>query len=261
MIRSRKARWSTRAMLALASAVVLGLAATSSAMPPLGSGSGIGVNITASPARARPGDTVTFRVTVTNRFYPRFLDVSVKSSVPSCDRASLGPLNINTSSKPYTCTVRGESGGHLVTVTATGKLSAGQDISYGYGYGYGFGNDEVTGWATAKYTVTPKQGESPYASPPSSKSPSPSISRSGTASPSSSRSWSASPLPRASTPSSSTSVSVTPSRTVLASGSPSSRLPFTGGSTPIGPLAAGALGLLAAGGVLVILTRRRRMTG
>jgi LPXTG-motif cell wall-anchored protein len=210
-------------MLALAPAVVFGLAT----MPPAAAapGDGIGVDITASPMKVHPGDKVTFTVTVTNKFDEKFLDVSVSSSESSCDRASLGALDINKSVS-YKCTAEAPAkvGEHTVTVTATAKLGHGQDT------GYGPNSDKLTGKAKVKYTVTPKQTENP--------SPNPSLS--GTASPSPSKS---------------------PMRSPSASGSMAPQLPKTGSSTPIGLLMAGAFGLLGAGSVLLILARRRRITG
>jgi LPXTG-motif cell wall-anchored protein len=232
-------------MLALAPAVVFGMAT----MPPAAAapGDGNGVDITASPIRVHPGDKVTFKVTVTNNFDEKFRDVSINSSVSSCDRPSLGALDINESVS-YKCTTTAPErvGDHAVTVTATAKLDHGRDT------GYGHNNDKVTGKAKVKYTVGPEQSESPSPSPSHSKSPSPSSSSSSPPSP-------LHPKSPSTPPSGQASPSPSESYTWSASLSPAWRLPTTGSSTPVGLLTAGAFGLLAAGGVLLILVRRRRI--
>jgi LPXTG-motif cell wall-anchored protein len=234
-------------MLAFAPAVVFGMATMPLAAAAPGDGSG--VDITASPIKVHPGDKVTFTVTVTNNFDEKFRDVSINSSVSSCDRPSLGALDINESVS-YKCTTTAPEnvGDHTVTVTATAKLDHGRDT------GYGHNNDKVTGMAKVKYTVGPEQNESPSPSPSHSKSPSPSPSHPKSSSPNPSASPSTSP-------SGETYPSPSLSSTWSGSLSPARQLPTTGSSTPIVLLTAGAFGLLAAGGVLLILARRRRING
>jgi LPXTG-motif cell wall-anchored protein len=200
-------------------------------MSPALAASGVGVTITAAPEKVKPGETVTFTVTVTNNFDKKFDDVSVSAvGANDCNRTSLGPLDINSSTQ-YTCTKTAENqpGGHVVKVTATAKVSGGYK--------------SPKGEASVRYKVK-TETETP--------SPSPSTSQT-----------SSSPSP-SETPSRTPSHTPSPSKsksTRTPSVSPSPMLPTTGTATPIAMLVSAAVGLVAAGSVLLILARRRRISG